>query len=390
MITFEEAYRMILENAPSMGTQWIILKQALNRVLAEDVSADRDMPPFHKSAVDGYACIDPQPGENLKVLENIPAGTQPTYPIKPGTCSKVMTGAEVPENTNVVVMVEDVEEQEENTIKIGKSSGKSNIAEKGEDFKLGESIIRKGTIVKPQHIAVMASVGKVQPLVSKLPGVGIITTGSELVEPEQQPSSGQIRNSNAVQLQSQFQRMGLEASYEGIVQDSAGAVLKVLTESVENNHLTLITGGVSMGDYDFVPDMMERAGIEILFHKIAVKPGKPTIFGRRDDHLVLGLPGNPVSTFLQFELLIKPLIYKMMGAEYKTTDIKMPLGVDIKSKKSERDSWIPVKLENGKVVLVDYHGSAHINALQEADGFITIPAAVNILKKGTLVDVRQI
>ena len=390
MISFKEAYRIVLENAPIRRTEWIILKEALDRVLAEDVKADRDMPPFFKSAVDGYACVDPQEGEELKVLEVIPAGSRPKQAVRPGTCSKVMTGAEVPENSNMVVMVEHAEETGEGSIRINKPGNKSNIAKKGEDFRQGDVIVPRGSIIRPQHIAVMASVGHAQPLVNKRPLVNIITTGNELVEPDQQPAPGQIRNSNAVQLENQFKEMGIKASYEGIVGDTAANILKVLTESIENNHLTILTGGVSMGDFDFVPDMMEKAGVEILFHEIAVKPGKPTIFGKRNDHLVIGLPGNPVSTFLQFELLIKPLIYRMMGTTYKPAEIRMPLAEEIREKKSGRDSWKPVKLKDGKMFVVNYHGSGHIHVLQDADGFICIPAGTENLKKDTLVDVRQI
>ncbi len=390
MISFEEAYRTIMDHAPHHRTEWVILKDALNRVLAEDVEADRDMPPFYKSAVDGYACVDPQAGEELRVIEVIPAGSQPSLAVRPGTCSKVMTGAEVPENTNLVVMVENVEEKGEGAVRINKPGNKSNIAEKGEDFRKGEVIVSRWSIIRPQHIAVMASVGKVQPLVSKKPRVNIITTGNELVEPDQQPAPGQIRNSNTVQLENQFKVMGIKASYEGIVSDAAANILKVLSESIESNHLTILTGGVSMGDFDFVPEMMEKAGVEILFHEIAVKPGKPTIFGKRGNNLVIGLPGNPVSTFLQFELLIKPLIYRMMGTTYHPAEISMPLAEEIRQRKSDRDSWKPVKLKEGKVFVVDYHGSSHIHALQDADGFICVPAGTECLNKNTLVDVRQI
>ncbi|MFW5944838.1 MAG: gephyrin-like molybdotransferase Glp [Bacteroidota bacterium] len=390
MISFDEAYLTIMENAPALRSEWILLNESLKRILAEDVKADRDMPPFYKSAVDGYACVDPQDGEQLKVLEVIPAGSQPTKPVKPGTCSKLMTGAEIPENTNMVVMVENVEEKEGGFVKINRTGSKSNIAEKGEDFREGEIIVSRGSIIKPQHIAVMASVGKVQPLVSKRPRVSIITTGSELVEPEDKPAPGQIRNSNAVQLESQFQDIGIHSSYEGIVRDTGPAILKVLTESIENNHLTLVTGGVSMGDYDFVPEMIEKSGVDIFFHEIAMKPGKPTIFGKRENHLVIGLPGNPVSTFLQFELLIKPLLYRMMGTDYKPVEIKMPLGEDFRQRKSQRDSWKPVKVKGGKVYAVNYHGSGHIHALQEANGFICLPAGTEMFEKDTLVHVRQI
>jgi molybdopterin molybdotransferase len=204
------------------------------------------------------------------------------------------------------------------------------------------------------------------------------------------PGKGEIRNSNAPQLHAQFQSVGISSHYQGIVSDTKDNVKEVLTESARKYNLTVLTGGVSMGDYDFVPGMMEKAGIEILFHKIAIKPGKPTILGRKGDHLVIGLPGNPVSTFLQFELLIKPVLFRMMGSEYKPLQWKLPLGTDIKSRKDDRESWKPVQILEGRIYPLEYHGSGHLHALHKTDGFIRIEAETERIKKNSLLNVRQI
>jgi molybdopterin molybdotransferase len=390
MISFEKALEIVLENAFPVGYERISFDHALNRVLGEAVAADRDMPPFHKSAVDGYACIDPQDGQQLKVLEQIAAGQAPSQALKPGTCSRIMTGAEVPENTTHVVMIEQTEEVDEHNVKLVEPGSKTNIALKGEDFKIGDPVMAAGTYLQPQHIAILAGVGHTRPLVAERPGVKLITTGNELVEPDQQPSASQIRNTNAPQLMAQFRQMGITPHYSGIIGDSANDLLREIESGVAHHHLTVLTGGVSMGDYDYVPDMMINAGVEILFHKIAMKPGKPTIFGRKGDNLIIGLPGNPVSTFLQFELLIKPLLYKLMGGEYHPASLKMSLGEEIRQKKSDRDSWKPVRFEQGAVYPVSYHGSGHIHALLKAQGFLCVPAGETQLKKGAIVDVRQV
>jgi len=390
MIAFETAYEKLLAQTTFSGTEQIQLYQSINRVLAEDVCADRDMPPFRKSAVDGYACIDPRPDQELEVVEHVAAGEQPGRKVEKGTCSKVMTGAEVPPGTTHVVMVEQTEEKTGNRVRLLDPGKKTNIAIRGEDFRRGDAVLPKGTWLRPQHLAILAAVGQARPLVAKRPSVGLITTGNELVEPHHEPGPGQIRNTNASQLMGQLSDLGFNAHYSGIVGDTRQSVLHALEEAVGRHWLTVLTGGVSMGDHDYVPDMMEKAGIEILFHKIAMKPGKPTIVGRKGDRLIIGLPGNPVSTFLQFELLIKPLLLKQMGGHYRAPAIRLPLGEEVKQKKSDRDSWKPVRLIRGEVYTIPYHGSGHIHALHLAEGFIRIAAGIQSIKKGTSVDVRQV
>ncbi len=390
MISFKEAYRTILDKAFILESEEVDIQNLDHHVLAEDVKADRDMPPFFKSAVDGYACYSPAEGQELEVLETISAGIKPQYDVKPGTASKIMTGAEIPTGANWIVMVENTELTSNGKVHIHKTGSKSNIANKGEDFQQGDIILKEGTLIKPQHIAILASVGYDSPPVTKKPNVNIITTGDELVEPGMEPDSNQIRNSNASQLSAQLKQIGVIPGYSGIIKDTKNTLRTTLNNSLENYHITIITGGVSMGDYDFVPGMLKSLGVEVLFHKIAMKPGKPTLFGRKDNHFVFGLPGNPVSSFLQFELLVKPLIFKMMNADYRPADWKLPIGKDFPTKVSDRDSWKPVKIRDGKVYPIGYHGSGHIHALNEAEGFICIPVGSNGFKKDDVVHVRSI
>ncbi len=390
MISFDKAHKIVSDNASLMEKGSVLLNQATSYVLAEDVKADRDMPPFFKSSVDGFACNSPGTGQELQVLETIAAGAKPKYAIEKGKCSKIMTGAEVPEGADWVVMVEDTETAKSGNINILRTGRKSNIANKGEDFKEGEVILNEGTLIAPQHVAILASVGYSNPQVRKKPSVNILTTGDELVEPDMKPEPSQIRNSNASQLAAQLQFIGIKAGYSGIVKDTEEQLKKELRDSLQNYHITLITGGVSMGDYDFVPAMLESLGVEILFHNIAMKPGKPTLFGRKGNHVVFGLPGNPVSSFLQFDMLVKPLIFKMMNTEYHPVEWKLPMGEKLTVKVSDRDSWKPVKIKEGKIYPVHYHGSGHIHALNEADGFICIPVGFHGFQKDEVINVRSI
>lgn len=379
-----------MDSAFELNHKKVKLGRVLNRILAEDVISDTDMPPFNKSAMDGYACRLEDIKNELEVIEIIPAGKPPQKSISKNLCSKIMTGAMLPQGADCVIMVEHTEITPDKKVLFLKETTKDNIAYKSEDIKIGDVVLRKGTLIKPQHIAVLASVGCVNPVVFRQARVGIISTGDEIVEPKYKPGLSQIRNSNAYQLIAQVEKMGAIPKYFGITRDDEQASYKIIEKALNGSDVLLLTGGVSMGDFDFIPEIFDKLKVRQLFQKLAVKPGKPTIFGIRDKKFVFGLPGNPVSSFNIFELLTKPFIYKMMGYDYKPLNIKMPLGKTYKRKKSDRKSFIPVKIKNGLVFPLEYHGSAHINALSDADGLIAVPIGKMILDKGDLIDVRQI
>ena len=392
MILFEKAYNIVMNSAFFSGSEHIDIINSLNRVLAQDILSDMDMPPFDKSAVDGYACRKEDLNNELEIIEIISAGKAPEKTILKNQCSKIMTGAMMPKGADSAIMIEDTEIIDNKKIKYLKDKVKVNICYKGEDFKNGVIVLKKGTVIKPQHIAVLASVGCARPLVSKKIKVAIIPTGDELVEPKEKPTISQIRNSNAYLLLSNVEKISAIPNYVGIAKDSKESIFKMISKALsDNNDIILLTGGVSMGDYDYVPEIMKKLNIKILFDSIATQPGRPTVFGVRENQFIFGLPGNPVSSFVQFELLVKPLIYKMMGHNYKPLNIKLPMGIEYNRKRSTRKSWLPVYInEQGQIIPLDYHGSAHINAFTSADGLISIPIGETTLKKGEIVNVRQI
>jgi len=392
MILFEEVNKIVNESIiKQKKTETVKLVDSLNRILAQDVISDVDMPPFDKSAMDGYACKKEDIKNELEVIEIIPAGKEPEKIIRHNQCSKIMTGAKIPKGADCVLMVEHTIETGKNKIKFTKEDTNSNICSKAEDVKSGQTVLTKGIRIQPKHIGTFASVGCTNPLVYKKLHVGIITTGDELVEPNLKPGLSQIRNSNAYQLITQVKNVGANPNYLGIVKDNEEETYNIICKALEKNDLVLLTGGVSMGDYDFVVDTLKKAGLKILFDSVAVQPGRPTTFGVAKGKACFGLPGNPVSSFVQFELLIKPYILKSMGYNYKPVTIKMPLGVDYKRKKSKRKSFIPVYInDKGMVMPVDYHGSAHIHSYVAAQGMISINIGETIIKKGEIVDVRQI
>jgi molybdopterin molybdotransferase len=404
MIKFEEAYKIISEAGVKLSKEKVKLIDALGYVLAEDIKSDMNMPPFDKSAMDGYACKEVDIANELEVLEIIPAGKIPEKTIGQNQCAKIMTGAMIPDGADCVIMVEDTVEIGNNRIKYTKPAPEINVCQTetgnkpnvnicyvGEDIKTGNVVLEKGTLIKAQHIATMATVGYTEPLVHRKPKVAVIPTGDEIVEPHIKPSISQIRNSNGSQLVAQLKAMGIEANYFGIARDTENATMELIQQAYEKNDVVLLTGGVSMGDFDLVPEILKDLKFELLFENIAVQPGKPTVFGKRGNKYCFGLPGNPVSSFVQFELLTKPLLYLLMGQKYKAFNFKLPIGKDYRRKKAKRLSWVPaIFTDEGTVVPVEYHGSAHINGLGPAHGIMAVPIGVSELKKGELVDVRQI
>ncbi len=389
MITFEEALKIIdsVNVASSAGQVSII--ESLGRVLASDVYSDIDMPPFDKSAVDGFACRRSDLPGPLKVISTIAAGDIPEFKIAHSQCSKIMTGAIVPEGADCVIMIESVRINSDGTISFEKATTSNNIAYRAEDVKYGQKILEKGTTIKPQHIAMMAAVGCVKPEVYNLPTIGILTTGDELVEPDEIPSYGKIRNSNAYQLIAQAKQMGIEAKYMGISHDNVEDTRLLIAESLVKCDILLITGGVSMGDFDYVPSVIESLGLNVRFRSVAVQPGKPTLFAENAGKFIFGLPGNPVSSFVQFEMMVKPLLYRMMGTEFKPRIVKLPMATGYTRKRTDRKSFIPVRYSLGKIEPVEYHGSAHINAFEDAWGVISIGIGEDNVKPGELRDVRQ-
>ncbi len=390
-INLQEALTLAFECAHSLPTEKVDYISSAGRILATDVYSDVNMPPFNKSAMDGYACRKEDLGNWLDMLEVIPAGRSPQYEIAVGKCSKIMTGAEVPAGADTVFMIEQSETDNLGRVRFTGTKTNSNICLLGEDVKTGDRVLKTGTMLKAQHIAMLASVGCTQPEVYHKPKVGIISTGSELIEPEAFPQASQIRNSNGHQIRVQAAQCSCNVNYYGTVMDDQESTRKIISQSVDENDVTLISGGVSVGDFDYVQQIIEQLGFAIQFNQIIVKPGKHTTFASNNNKYIIGLPGNPVSSFIQFDIFAKPFLYRLMN--YTTPDLKLPLplAADYQRKKADREEFIPVKInDQNEVETIRYHGSAHIHAYHEASGYMSIPEGISTIKKGDTVYVRPL
>ena len=238
---------------------------------------------------------------------------------------------------------------------------------------------------------VLAGAGVSEPSVYRRPAITVFATGTELVEPAEQPKSFQIRNSNSSQLLAQISEMGIHANYGGIIKDEERILTEKVNKALDSSDIVFLTGGVSVGEYDFMPDVLHGLGFETLVSSTAIKPGKPMIFARKGNKYCFALSGNPVSSFVQFELYAKPFLYAIMGHTFKQKILTFPLGKEFNRKKADRINFVPANVnEKMEIIPVEFHGSAHINALSEASYLMEVPKDVKTIQKGEKVNVRQI
>ncbi|MEZ4908295.1 MAG: molybdopterin molybdotransferase MoeA [Saprospiraceae bacterium] len=317
MISFENAKKIVFDSVHIRTAEKVDFMDGMGRILAENIFSDQNIPPFDKSAMDGYACKKADLDNILEVVENISAGDKPRMKINKNQCSKIMTGSVIPEGADIVVMVENTEKVDQNHIKCFGNNSKYNICVLGEDCKTGDIVLKSGTLLEPRHIGVLATVGATSPLVYKKPSIGVFVTGSELVEPNMIPEYSHIRNSNAYTILAMLKDNFFEASYFGIVPDKKEMLKEKIIENIENNDVLIMSGAVSMGDYDFIPDILKEIGADILFHGMYVKPGKRMLFATYSDKYIFGLPGNPVSTYIQMQELVIPFLLKSCGLKSK-------------------------------------------------------------------------
>lgn len=389
MISVVEAYKIINKTVTNPEIESIFIEKSLGRILAEEVISGINMPPFNKSAMDGFAIFSGDESKKFSIVEVIPAGAVPKKKINRGECAKIMTGAMLPEGADRVVKKE-VTQVRNGVMFIVEKDERVNVCFQGEDIQVGDMVLEAGTKIRAAEIGIMASVGMNSVKVYQKPVVGILTTGSEIIEPGKKLAVGQIYNSNAYSLSAQISEMGVEAKYRGIAGDDQKLMEEKIEDFISNTDMVLISGGVSMGDYDYVPRILKKLGVTLHFEKVAIKPGKPTVFGTRGKKIIFGLPGNPVSTFIIFEVFVKPLLYRLSGYTYTPLYLKGVMEQDFRGKKSIRLAIVPVVYNKGKISMISYHGSAHFNALSQANALLEIPAGMDEISRGSEVDVRQI
>ncbi len=395
MISVDTAIKIVADAVETLPARTVTFESSLGFCLAQDVQSDIDMPPFDRSAMDGYAVIAedtaPAPAE-LTVIEDIAAGHMPTKGVSRGQASKIMTGAAVPEGADAVVKFEETEDlSENNRVKILRPVDRGrNISKRGEDMQAGQTVLRKGMPIRPQEIGILATVGKSSVGVFSAPTIGIISTGDELVDAVCKPSIGQIRNSNGYSLAAQARRLKTEVEILDIVKDTKEEISSIMRRGLKKDIL-ILSGGVSMGEYDLVGDVMKDLNTQIYFEKVALRPGKPVIFGRKNKTFIFALPGNPVASFVTFELFIYPAIRKMMGfADIHRTTIKASLEMEILVKRKRREyrpAFLRMHNNAWLVSPVEWHGSSDLLAITRANCLLIVREDAEKLALGQLVDV---
>lgn len=395
MISVEEALGILFSNLPDRKIEQVSFQDSLSRVLAEDLTATCDIPPFNRSAMDGYAVaatdVEAAPVE-LEVAGEVRAGGGMPGTMASGQAMSIMTGAPVPLGADAVQVVEECRLSDDGKRVLISKPVKTgdNIARQGSEATAGEAVLKIGHRIGPAEIAVMATFGYDRVRIWKNPEIAVFATGDELVEIDQEPRPDQIRNSNAYCLIGQLKYMGLKPEYLGIVRDDKDALRRAMIRGLQKDVL-IITGGVSMGEYDYVKDVFGELGLEILFSKVAIKPGKPTVFARKGDTLIFGLPGNPISALVTFECFVRPALGSLCGmAQPELHRMKGEL-LDDMEQYSGRMAFFPAWVfwdESGlKVEPLRWKSSADIIGFTGANATFIFPRSRTHLKKGDIVEV---
>lgn len=394
MITVDHARGIVLDRVEALGGEKVPLEQAHRRILAEDVRADMDLPPFDRARMDGYAVRSSDvvtAPVTLRVIAEIAAGAQFEHRVSAGEAVKIFTGAPVPAGADAVQKVE-VTRANGNTVELFESVKPGQfITPHASEAKAGETICKAGREIGPAEMAVLASFGYARVKVSRRPRVAVMSTGSELVDVSVKPSAAQIRNSNSYTLASYAERAGARVDMLGTVQDTPEATRNALIDAARDREIVITSGGVSMGDYDLVKAALKEIGAEIFFDKVIIRPGKPIVFAQRGRTFFFGLPGNPVSTSVTFNVFVRPAIRKMQSEQSPLLPIIQAEVSRIIKDSSSRRSYLPARLflENGRAMVepLKWGGSSDLVAFMRANALIIVREDVHEIGEGALAEV---
>ncbi len=398
MIRVEEALAQILSTIACLDTEKVSIIDALGRVIGEDIHASRNLPPVNNSAMDGYAvrakdtagAAQKNPAI-LDVIEDIPAGVLPQKKVGPGQASRIMTGAPIPQGADAVVRMEDTKKAGRR-VKIFVCMAKgTDIRLAGEDVRDGELVIPRGTVIRPAEVGMLAALGRSFIAVHQRPLVAILATGDELLEIDDHSASWKIISSNSFATAAQVLESGAIPLQLGIARDRRDDLMKKF-QSATRADIIISSGGVSVGDYDLVKDIMKEVGNEMQFWQVAMRPGKPLAFGALGGVPLFGLPGNPVSSMVSFEQFVRPSILKMMGHQRLFRKvIKATLEEDVAKKEGMRYFFRAQVRKEGdlyKASTTGEQGSGILKSMVRANGLIVLPENVTGARKGEEVSVQ--
>jgi molybdopterin molybdotransferase len=396
MLAVAEAQAVVLQHAQPLPPAVVPLTHAaVGLVLAEDVVSDLDVPPYDKALMDGYAVRAADLAEGramLRVVEEVSAGQTPRRPVGPGEATRIMTGAPLPAGADAVVMVEHTRPADEGRVAVEDRppAPGQNVLARGREMRRGDTVLAACTVLRPPELGVLATVGRTSARVAPAPTVAVLATGDELVEAEAAPGPGQIRNSNGPMLAALVYRAGGVPRPLGIARDRLDHLRPLVAEGLRSPVL-ILSGGVSAGKLDLVPGVLRELGVTAHFHKVEMKPGKPVFFGSRDGHLVFGLPGNPVSSLVCFELFVRPALRRLGGhADAGPRLLRAALAEDF-AYRTDRPTYHPARLEAGErgweVRAVPWFGSPDLRGLTRANAFVLFPAGDHVHRAGQVFGV---
>jgi molybdopterin molybdotransferase len=398
VISVAEAITTILKEIAVLGSERIAITGALGRVLAEDIRAPFNIPPLDNSAMDGYAVrfsdirgAAAQHPAQLKILGDIPAGYSASIPVSAGETYRIMTGAPIPEGADTVVMQEDTRAHDQTVEILNECSCGSHIRRAGEDIKSGDSVVTSGTVLRPAHIGVLASIKKSLVTVYQRPRVAIISTGDELVDVDEELTAGKIVSSNSYSLYALVLDSGAIPVSLGIARDTREALREKFLAALHAD-MIISSGGVSVGDYDFVKDVMQDLGVEMKFWKVAMRPGNPLAFGVISGKPAFGLPGNPVSVMVSFEQFVRPSIRRMGGHQKLFRPVIEATALEKVDTRQGRHYFIRCmvrKTDAGYVATTTgEQGSGMLMSMAKATGLMMVPADREGVKAGDKVTVQ--
>jgi molybdopterin molybdotransferase len=386
MIQVEEALSIIEQNSYKLPVRKLKVSKSLDYVLAEAVYAPIDMPPFRQSAMDGYAFIYGD-AKKFEVVNKSKAGSYSNVKIKENQAIRIFTGAYIPDGLDTVVMQEHVAVLN-GKIEIKQFPNKfANVRDKGEQIKKDELVLDKNTVINTAAIGFLTCLGITEILVYSKPNVAILVTGNELIKPGKKLPKGKIYESNSVMLEVALQKIGITKVKVFSVKDSLIATKKILKECLLKFDVVLVSGGISVGDYDFVKEALLSNGVEELFYKVNQKPGKPLFFGKKKEALVFGLPGNPASTLSSFYIYVLPALRKRMGFEsIHLQKIQREIETDFINN-SGKTLFLKALYNDQNVRVLESQSSAMLNTFAVANGLICLPFNKVQYNKGEKVDV---
>ncbi|HEY7629965.1 MAG TPA: gephyrin-like molybdotransferase Glp [Thermoleophilaceae bacterium] len=390
LIDIATARERVLAAVQPLGSEEVPLREALGRVLTEDLSAAEDLPPFDSSAMDGYAVIAGPAGE-LEVVDESSAGHPAERTLGGGQAIVISTGAQIPEGADAVVPVERVEVND-GRVTVPETKVGANVRRAGDDVRRGDDVLRAGATLGPAELAVAASLGHATLLCGARPRVAVLVTGDELVEPGQPLGPGQIRNSNAIAMTAQAERAGARVVTNAIVPDNLEDTTAALRSALDAADVVCVSGGVSVGPHDHVKPALADLGVEENFWRVALKPGKPTWFGTRGQRLVFGLPGNPVSAMVTFHLFARPALRILAGARADDTRVIAVLDEPLE-RNENRDEVVRCRLraedDGWHVTPTKNNQSSHVlTSMVGADAFAIVEAGEGSIAAGERVAIE--